>query len=242
MTRPPPHAVRRRLATAVLIGVVGYVVVDIVLQALPPHYSPIREAESKLAVGPFGWIMNLNFLGRAVFTFCAIGALGRTGPASPARRAGLLLLGIGGVSSGILAFFPTDVGPTGVSATGVSASAENGLQPVTTAGFVHLAVASLGFLAALAGVCVLTRWLRHSPELAAVRVSALVFAGLAGGGLLGIVVTSTLTPDWLGLAERLCLLGILGWVFVVCLAIRRVGEPGRPEPGGRPDDAVPNSR
>ncbi len=71
---------RRRFATVAMIGVVVYAVVVGVLQLLPPHYDPILEAESNLAVGPFGWIMNLNFLGRTVTTVFALLAISRVGP------------------------------------------------------------------------------------------------------------------------------------------------------------------
>jgi hypothetical protein len=102
MTTQPLTAGKRRYAAAAMAGVVIYAVVDIVLHLLPPHYNPISDAESNLAVGPFGWIMNLNFLGRAAMTFCLIAAVSRTGPATELRRTGSWLLAVGGVCSGVL--------------------------------------------------------------------------------------------------------------------------------------------
>lgn len=201
---------RERVATAAMAGVGVYVFVDVVLQFLPPHYSVISDAESNLAVGPFGWIMNLNFLGRAVTTGCAIAAINRIGPASGLRRTGVALLAAGGLCSAVLAFFPTDV------------DAGSGLAVATARGAIHLYVASAGFLAALAGTLVLTRWIRCVPELAMAYRSAFTLAAMAAVGLASLVLTASLRPDLLGLAERICLAGILGWVLVVGRAIKRL--------------------
>ena len=203
---------RRRFATAAMAGVVIYILVDVVLQFLPPHYSVISDAESNLAVGPFGWIMNLNFLGRAVTSLCAIVAINGIDQVSGLRRTGVLLMAAGGLCSAALAFFPTDVdtGP--------------GLVAATTAGTVHLYVAGGGFLAALAGILVLTRWMRSVPELAKAYPAAFTFAAITAFGLASLGLAAGLGSDLLGLAERVCLAGVLGWVLVVCNAIRRLSR------------------
>lgn len=203
--------VSRVSAGAAMIGVVGYVAVDVVLQLLPPYYSPISEAESNLAVGPFGAVMNLNFLGRAATTLCAMVAIRALGPASALQRVGLLLLGLAGLCSGALAFFPTDIAVAGT-----------GLVAETTAGLVHLVFATLGFLSALAAVVLLTISLHHNHLLPGSHRAALLFAGIASAGLLFLLLTTTVAPSLLGLAERMCLLGILGWVFCVCAGILRL--------------------
>jgi len=48
--------------------IILYVVLDAIAQVLPPHYSPLSQAESLLAVGPYGYIMTVNFLIRGVFS------------------------------------------------------------------------------------------------------------------------------------------------------------------------------
>jgi hypothetical membrane protein len=202
----------RPFATVAMVGVVVYVLVDVVLQFLPPHYSVISDAESNLAVGPFGWIMNLNFLGRAVLTLCAAVAIGLTGPSSRLRRAGLVLMILAGACSAALAFLPTDINPPG----------EFGLRTSTMTGALHLVVASLGFFAALAGFALLTGWLRGSAQLRAVYPAALALTAVAAGGLSFVGLADHLAPNLIGLAERVCLAGILGWAFVVCAAVRRM--------------------
>lgn len=211
-----------------MIGVVVYVAVDVVLQFLPPHYNPISEAESNLAVGPFGVIMNLNFLGRAVTSFATVGALlsvadtargsragvaDRAVPGLPLPRLlvpGLVLFVLGGACSAVLAFFPTDV-----------AAAGERIPVTTVTGTVHLVVAAAGFVAALGAIVLLTAWIHRSGCLPAARRGAVVFTALAGVGLLFLALTVTVLPGLLGLAERLCLLGILGWTYGVARGIRR---------------------
>jgi hypothetical protein len=52
MMPPIASRVRRAFATAAMALVALYVLIDIVLQLLPPHYSVVSDAESDLAVGP----------------------------------------------------------------------------------------------------------------------------------------------------------------------------------------------
>jgi hypothetical protein len=191
--------------------VVVYVLVDVGLQLLPPHYSVLHEAESNLAVGRFGWIMNLNFLGRAVTTCCMVAAIRRMGPPSRLRWAGTGLFGVAAASSAALAFFPTDIG------------ADAGASGARTAvGLVHVWTAGLGFLAALGAVAVLTPWVAGHPGLERTRRPAFAFGALAGAGLLWLGLSSAYGTGLLGLSERICLFGILGWAFAVCTGIRRL--------------------
>ncbi|MBG0740605.1 DUF998 domain-containing protein [Paeniglutamicibacter antarcticus] len=193
-----------------------YIAVDVVLQRLPPHYSPIRDAESNLAVGPYGWVMNLNFLGRAVTTFAVTRAVLGTGGASRRKTAGATLLGIGGVSSAVLAFFPTDI-PSAESAAA-------GLTTATPGGMVHLVVAGTGFASALAGIAVLTQWLRRCPSLLRTSRAAVVCAGVGAVGLAALGLSIRFFPAFLGLAERVALAGILGWAFSVSVGLRSLSR------------------
>lgn len=199
-----------------MVGVVLYALLDVVLQFLPPHYSPVSDAESNLAVGPYGWVMNLNFLGRALSTVWAATAIALTGQSSRLRAAGLALMVVAGACSAALAFLPTDINGPGVF----------GLRTTTTTGALHLAVASVGFFAALVAFALLTGWLRSSTRLRRGYRPALVLVVVAAVGLVSVSLADRFTPNLIGLAERVCLVGILGWVFVVCAAIRRA-EPAR---------------
>ncbi|SKA93982.1 Protein of unknown function [Agreia bicolorata] len=210
--RPSPFT--RGIAGLGMVLVVLYVVVDVVLQSLPPHYSVISDAESNLAVGEFGWVMNLNFVSRAVMTLCVVLVVSRSGAPSALRLVGCVLLGLAGACSAALVFFPTDVNGPG----------EFGIAPTTETGAVHVAFATAGFLCALAGMLLLAIWMRGAPRFARVWRAANAFVALAATGLVLLAVSITWVPSILGLTERVCLAGILGWAFVVCWGARRVSR------------------
>jgi hypothetical membrane protein len=183
-----------------------YVLIDVVLQFLPPHYCVISDAESNLAVGPFGWVMNLNFLARALMSGCVVAAVALTAPASRLRRVGSVLLAIGGLCSAALVFFPADVNLPG----------EFGMTPRTPVGLVHVVIATSGFLVVIAAMTLLTLWIGRRR-----LVMGFFVVALAGLGLL--TVSLVVLPQVVGLTERLCLVGILGWTFALCLELRPLG-------------------
>ena len=203
MTPPTATRVRRAFATAAMALVLLYVLIDVVLQFLPPHYSVVSDAESTLAVGPFGGVMNLNFLARAVMSGCVVVAVALTAPASRLRTTGSVLLALAGLCSGALVFFPADVNSPG----------EFGMTPRTTVGLVHVVFATSGFLAVLLAMALLTRWIGRPRAVQSFFVVALVGLGLLAASL-------AVFAQVVGLTERLCLVGILGWTFALCWRLR----------------------
>jgi hypothetical membrane protein len=185
-----------------MTGVIIYVVIDVVLQALPPHYSAISQAESDLAVGPFGWIMSINFFGRGVTSAALVASIVQTGPRRRTRTVGVVLLAVAGFCSALIAFFPTDI------------PAHPGVAPTTLHGVLHVIGATSGFVLALAAFWVLSIWLPERPRIAD------VWLGVASVGLVVLAVSIVAAPEVLGLAERVCLVGILGWVFVIARSLR----------------------
>jgi hypothetical membrane protein len=188
-----------------MLGVVVYIVVDIALQFLPPHYSAISQAESDLAVGPFGPVMSINFFGRGITSSALIVAIVATAPRTRVRTLGASLLGAAGFCSALIAFFPTDI------------PAHAAIAPTTVHGFVHVVGATSGFVLALAAFWALTFWMPRRPR------SADVFLGVASIGLVFLGISIVGIPEVLGLAERICLVGILGWVFVVARRLQQLG-------------------
>jgi hypothetical membrane protein len=89
----------RKLYAAVLAGIILYLILDMVAQLLPPHYSPISQAESDLAVGQFGYIMAVNFLNRGIlslmFLFVLRGTIRLTGEKVTQYREGSFFLAYG---------------------------------------------------------------------------------------------------------------------------------------------------
>ena len=201
----------RRLFWIVIAAVVLYVVLDAIAQSLPPYYSPIKDAESDLAVGPYGYIMAINFLNRGILALVFLYALTKTVKAdlgtAGSFRTGMYVFGVWAVGAILLAFFPTDVPPT----------------PVTWHGTIHLIVAALAFLGGSFGALLLTLQFSKSEALRNVKTSALVIAALSV--LFLFVGFGTLTGPIGGLTERIFLGSILLWQLVVSfhLARRRPG-------------------
>jgi hypothetical membrane protein len=148
-------------------GVVLYLVLDFIAQVLPPHYSLVNTAESDLAVGPYGYIMTLNFLNRGLLSLAFLCALVRVlrlqRIETRTYRTGLFLLGVWAVGALLLAAFPTDVPAT----------------PVSWYGAIHLVVALLAFLGGAAGVLRLSLQFGDEPVLQGAKKFALPIAAVA---------------------------------------------------------------
>jgi hypothetical protein len=208
--------VRKILAGVVLALVLVYVVVDVVLQFLPPHYSVVTDAESDLAVGPFGGFMRANFVARGVMSGCLVALILLTWPITLARIVGGALVAFAGLCSAALVFFATDVNRPG----------EYGMSPRTVIGTTHVLFATSGFLAVLAGMIVLTVSLR-SEFSARSRRGVVLFLGVAVLGLLALASSLIVLPRIVGVTERLCLAGILGWAFSVAVAAHSTQTRGK---------------
>ena len=50
----------------VIAGIMLSVLLEVSVQLLPPHYNPLSQPESDLAVGPYGFLMALNFVVRGI--------------------------------------------------------------------------------------------------------------------------------------------------------------------------------
>jgi hypothetical protein len=187
-----------------MVLVLIYVSIDVVLQFLPPHYSAVSDAESDLAVGPFGGVMSLNFLARAAMSGCIVVAVALDAPASRPRAVGSVFLALAGLCSAALVFFPTDVNRPG----------EFGMTPRTLVGFVHVVFATSGFLAVLVAMALLTVWIGRPRAVT-------VFFVVALGGLALLALSLAVLPQVVGLAERICLVGILGWAFAFSRQVAR---------------------
>ncbi len=223
------RAVRRaRLLSAVtLVCCAVYVAVDVLAQILPPHYSPIHQAESDLAVGPYGFLMSLNFLLRGVLTVCLLSALAMLVPVQRRSWVGMISLGVWSVTSALLAVFPTDI------------LDDPRLVPhphPTIHGEIHLTLATLGFVAAALGAVLLSRSLRRVRDLApGVFTRAVAWLSLAG---LAVLPLSAVVDHAGGLGERFFLAAVLAWTAATALtAYRAAGtrlSGGRGETLGAP--------
>ena len=111
--------VLRSRYAVVIVAIVVYVILDVIVQLLPPHYNPISQAESDLAVGPFGYIMAVNFLNQGLFVFTIFvhsqSTIRLTGEKVVKFRGGSELFGrmVGRCVTACI--FPTDVPATPIS-------------------------------------------------------------------------------------------------------------------------------
>ncbi|HLJ34724.1 MAG TPA: DUF998 domain-containing protein [Ktedonobacteraceae bacterium] len=190
------------LALVTIIGIIVYVVIDVVAQLLPPHYNAITQPESDLAVGPYGFLMTINFVIRGVLSLALLIGLTRALSKEGRSEFGRVLLSIWSVGAFLLALFPTDIAG----------------QKLTLHGLIHLLVAFIAFVSVAVGELLLSlrfaadeRWqtVRNpTVTIAFVTLIALfllffgTFAGLNGIG---------------GLLERVFLGLALLWILVVAL-------------------------
>ena len=214
------QAKRARLLFGVaLAGIVLYLVLDAVAQVLPPHYSAMSQAESDLAVGPYGYVMGVNFINRGVLSLCFLFALVLTANSSDTTshvfRRGGWLFGVWSVGALLLAAFPTDVPAT----------------PISWHGAVHLIVAILAFLGGAFGAFYLSKGMAGNRPLARARRVAVPLSYLAvalcGVEILGGSVLQHAFTDYGGAIERLFLGSVLLWVGAVSVVmLMRPEAPG----------------
>lgn len=183
-----------------------YVVLDAIAQSLPPHYSPISHAESDLAVGPYGYVMALNFINRGVLSLCFLFGLVLTiygaDRANLRFRRGAYAFAVWSVGALLLAAFPTDVPAT----------------PVSWHGAIHLLVAIAAFLGGAFGALYISLGMKGS-TIARARGVALPLAILSVALCLAELLVSVAAPGFSsrfgGLVERLFLGSVLLWVVAV---------------------------
>jgi Protein of unknown function (DUF998) len=187
--------------------IVLYIVLDVIAQSLPPHYSPISQAESLLAVGPYGYIMTANFLNRGVFSLLFVYAMIQTfsmiGVNWRNYRLGLCAIVIWSVGALLLAGFP---------ATG------------RTIG-IHTIIAIIVLIAAPLGELSISRKLSQTKVLAGAKKIALVIAWLAVLSMLfywGVLpFLHNLKSDYSGLFERLLIGSVIAWMGAMSTYVLR---------------------
>jgi len=208
---PPPAA--RRAFAFVCVGIVAYAALDIIAQLLPPHYSPIRDAESDLAVGPYGWIMTANFVLRGAIALLFLAGFAATVAAEGGTwrtyRRGIAAFLVWGIGAFLLAAFPTDVPAT----------------PISWHGAIHLVVAVLAFIGGALGTYWLATRFEGSPVLRPARGWAVPLAVLCLAllvvELLGGLLVARLADQYGGLIERLFIGSVLLWMFLVAAYLFR---------------------
>ena len=197
----------RYLFAGAIAGVVLYVILDAVAQSLPPHYSPLSQAESDLAVGQYGYVMTLNFINRGVLSLCFLFGIlltvYSTDAANTRLRNGAYAFAVWSVGALLLAAFPTDVPAT----------------PISWHGAIHLLVAIVAFLGGGFGALYISLGMTGSSPVARARGIALPLAALSAilclADLVGPFVAHGFFGNYGGLVERVFLGSVLLWIAVV---------------------------
>jgi len=195
----------RQLFIIVDALIILYVVLDVFAQVLPPHYSPISQAESLLAVGPYGYIMIVNFLIRGVFSLLFVYALVQIltmfGENWRSYKWGLYAIGIWSVGALLLAGFP---------ATGRTL-------------VIHTVIGVIVFIAAPLGELSISLKLDRVKALADVKKIALVIAVL---GVLFMAFYWGVLPflhhlksNYGGFFERLLIGSVILWMAIMATYI-----------------------
>lgn len=223
LENPPDEAAQSRRArylfAIAIAGVVLYAILDAIAQSLPPHYSAVSQAESDLAVGPYGYVMTLNFINRGVLSLCFLFGLVLTvygaGAANTRFKRGAYAFAVWALGALLLAAFPTDVPAT----------------PVSWHGAIHLLVAVVAFLGGAIGTLYISLGMEGT-ALARARSVALPLAAFAVvlclAELLGSVAAPHFFSHYGGLVERLFLGSMLLWVGAVSSKILSAASPREP--------------
>ena len=203
------------LALVTIIGIGLYVVLDVVAQVLPPHYNPVSQAESDLAVGPYGFIMAINFVIRGLLSFALLAGLMRATKAENRSQTGMVLLGIWAACAVLLAFFPTDLA---------------GAHP-TLHGVIHLLLAFIAFVCGVVEELLLSLRFANDEQWRSLRnpgIAIAIVALIVGILLFAAPFTGArvLTHTG-GLLERIFLGLVLLWLLVVALRLLQDGPVNR---------------
>jgi hypothetical protein len=207
MKQPQAQATRttRLLFGVVIVGIMLAVPLEVIVQLLPPHYNPLSQSESDLAVGPYGFLMAINFVIRGLLILIFLVAFMRVIPQEGQSRSGLILLGVSAIGKLIIAFVPTDLTS----------------PPQTIHGTIHALVALVSFFCGALGILLLARSLRHVPN---VRPSPRFLVGLASVTLVWsvivivTVIVSTQIGVW-GLLERILDGLFYLWILIVSIGL-----------------------
>jgi hypothetical membrane protein len=182
-----------------LVGIGVFLVVMLALPPLEEGYSAMTDSVSEGALGRFGAAQTVAFLVLGLTSLAFALLVRRQLP----RRSGTVaavLFGVWALGVLLCGIFPVDRGAAGS----------------TGAAQVHLLAALVAFVAALAGMWVLSISSRTHPGWAPRRG---VLLALAAAATVGFVVMGAAPQEgsWGGLAQRVFVVLVLGWMAVAAL-------------------------
>jgi hypothetical protein len=205
-------ATRALLLAGVLAGPV-YIVVAGAQAFTREGFDFRRHAVSLLANGDLGWIQVANFLitGLLVVAF-AIGLRQALRGASISRWAAILV-GVFGVGVFVAGIFPAD------PADGFPPGTPPGMpETISTAGALHLAAASIAFVALIAACFVFARWFARAAQGAWAAYSAATGAFFLAAWIALIATEAESAAANVAFAAAIT----LGWIWLAAIAWRQL--------------------
>lgn len=195
----------RLLFGAVTVCIIIAVFLEVIVQVLPPHYNPLSQSESDLAVGPYGFLMDINFIIRGLLYLIFLAAFTRVIPEQAQSRSGVILLAVAAIGKFVIAFAATDLTA----------------RPETLHGTIHAVAALVSFFCGALGELLLARALRHALHTPLPRHFLVGLATLTLVWSVLIIVTVFVSSQigiW-GLLERIFTSLSFLWVLVVSLRL-----------------------
>jgi hypothetical protein len=194
------------------IGVVGIgasLLALIALHVLDPDRSVMDETISEYALGPYGWLARVHDLAVAVGIIAI--ALGLRETLAPGKRVTaswvvLLTVGLGFL---LAALFPTD--PTDAAES-------------TTSGAIHAMAAFVSVLGLGIAAWLLRGVFARDDRYRGLARAQLWFAVLITVGVAALLLLFEVGP--VGLIQRLLMVVLATWMFVLAVNLRRVESPG----------------
>ncbi len=193
----------RSLLIFTVVGVFIYILLDAIAQMLPPYYS-LGQAESLLAVGPYGYIMTINFIVRGLLSTSFIfGFVMMLNPKErPGYSAGLVLIGVWGVMAFVLAAFPAD------PSSAIS----------TAHGRIHDLAAFIAFLCGGFGALLISLRMTGQGMLGLRKIALPIGATsalLSVATILIIPLFPGFSEKYWGIVERIFIGSVLLWILIV---------------------------
>lgn len=193
-----------RLARLSMIGVGLFVVLVVVLHFL----RGMNNAMSYYADGAYGYLMTTAFLAYGLGALALTVGLWQSSLAGHRSRFGMILLGVSGLCTALLAFFPID-------APGA---------PQTAHGSIHLILGNT-FIFFILAALLLSRQFVNDPRWQGFSRTAMVVALLVLAAGLVLVVLGTLQPDLNGVLQRVYTVPEALWLVVAGAGLASVSVP-----------------
>lgn len=196
-------------STMVRTTLVGIGVFLLVMLALPPlddGYSALTDSVSEGALGRFGAAQTVAFVALGLGSLAFAALVRRELP----RRNGAVaasLFALWAVGILLCAVFPVDEGAAGA----------------TTVAKVHLLAATVAFVAALAGMWVVSVAARTHPAWA-LRRGGLLLLGAASTVAFAVMAAAPQDVSWGGLAQRVFVVLVLAWIALAALTAAPVAQ------------------